>query len=363
MKRLTLLMLAFAVFVAATACTSMIVTAEASATGRPLLWKHRDTGADNNFMQRVERTDSSAMYVGLFNAGDSTLAEAWMGMNEYGFAIMNTASYNLAPDTAKIQDQEGRVMTAALGRCHTVDDFERLLAQLPKPLGVQANFGVIDASGGAAYFETSDWEWKRLDIDPGDLMIETNYSTTGIEGKGHGYARANTAWWSTVNHQTGETNLVSPADLTENLSRNLINKDKDIFIIPDDEYDTVRPAVVKYEDFIPRRISTASIVIEGVNSPDDSAFIRAWAAPGFPPLSWVSEVTLTHIPDRWLPGADWRSPGSDDASQYLNQVFIGDGKKNDTYINVERLGQLMRERNCREKSKEAYKALNYVVTE
>ncbi len=64
-----------------------------------MLWKHRDTSQEANFVERSAATDSTFAYVALYNAGDSTLAEAWTGMNSRGFAIMNTASYNLAHTT------------------------------------------------------------------------------------------------------------------------------------------------------------------------------------------------------------------------------------------------------------------------
>ena len=114
------------------ACTSAIVAASRSASGRPILWKNRDTGADNNFLARVEPTDSTFGFIGLFNAGDSALSEAWMGMNDAGFAIMNTASYNLAPDTAAYKDREGAVMAAALARCRTVADFYNPVYETPE---------------------------------------------------------------------------------------------------------------------------------------------------------------------------------------------------------------------------------------
>ena len=78
-----------------------------------MMWKHRDTGADHNFIQRVEADTSrpgSIGYVALFNGGDTGLREAWMGMNDAGFAVMNTASYNLAPDTTDYKDREGLVI-------------------------------------------------------------------------------------------------------------------------------------------------------------------------------------------------------------------------------------------------------------
>ena len=129
------------------ACTSAIVSAKASKNGRPLLWKNRDTGTEHNFVEKVDAEDGNYAYVALYNGGDSTLRDAWLGMNEVGFAIMNTASYNLAPDTAKLKDQEGFVMSLALKKCRTLADFEVLLDTISKPMGVQANFGLIDANG------------------------------------------------------------------------------------------------------------------------------------------------------------------------------------------------------------------------
>ena len=82
-------------------------------------------------------------------------------------------------------------MAIALGKCRTVDDFACLLDTLPKPLGVEANFGVIDAYGNAAYFETDNWRYARFDV--GDYLIRTNYSDSGRKGEGYGYVRRLTA--------------------------------------------------------------------------------------------------------------------------------------------------------------------------
>jgi hypothetical protein len=52
-------------------------------------------------------------------------------------------------------------MKIALRQCGTVEDFETLLHNLPKPLGVEANFGVIDAYEGAALYETDNFTYLR----------------------------------------------------------------------------------------------------------------------------------------------------------------------------------------------------------
>lgn len=171
------------------ACTSAIIGAGCSASGRMLLWKHRDTGTEHSFVAKVEPA-GGLEYVALFNGGDSLLREAWVGVNEAGFAVMNTASYNLAPDTALVRDREGVVMSRALGICRSVADFDSLLRSLPRPMGVQANFGVADGMGNGAYFETWDTGFRRIDLaGPDTLLVRTNYSHSGEKDGGFGYIR------------------------------------------------------------------------------------------------------------------------------------------------------------------------------
>ena len=332
MKKLVVLIIAALVAVGrADACTSMIVSARASASGRPLLWKHRDTGADNNFLQRVQPADGCYGYVGLFNAGDSLLREAWMGMNDAGFAIMNTASYNLAPDTTDYVDREALVMTEALRHCASVDEFEALLEQLPKPLGVQANFGVIDAHGGAAYFETSDHTWTRFDAndEPSGVLIRTNYSFSGVEGEGYGYIRYQTAY--RLSAQAIDSGQVTPMLLTETLSRSFHHS-----LLGEDFLANGARFVVD-ADFIPRPISTASIVVEGVTNPDDASRLDMWAVVGYPPCAPVYHVTLTDIPTELRPTPQWRSIACDDAAQLRRTAVPAIGNNSVEYIDLEKL--------------------------
>ncbi|MBT4944724.1 MAG: hypothetical protein HON27_00995, partial [Candidatus Marinimicrobia bacterium] len=104
-------------------CTSAVVSGKATDDGRPLLWKHRDTGDVENKLVYIE--GSKYDFVGVANRVDTLSQQIWMGSNEAGFAIMNTASYNLnqgqvcdVPD-----DQEGLFMRAVLEVCADLDDF------------------------------------------------------------------------------------------------------------------------------------------------------------------------------------------------------------------------------------------------
>lgn len=313
------------------ACTSMIVGRRASANGHCLLWKNRDTGNQHNFVQNVPAKDGNFAYVALYNAGDSTLSEAWMGMNQAGFAIMNTASYNLAPDTAVFKDREGVVMSRALQVCRTVDDFARLLDTLPKPMGVQANFGVIDADGNGAYFETDDYRYTPyyLKDTDNDVLIRTNYSFSGNDADGMGYIRYDNTCHLLKDKIEGGG--FDPEDFTEGVSRSFYHSlyDKDIAA------DTTLHWAVD-QDFVPRRITSASVVIEGVSAGEDPAQAVMWTLMGYPPCGHTQAVFVDSVPAGLrptLPG--WRSADSEKSLQLRAKAFPRHRGSGDRYIDMD----------------------------
>ena len=313
------------------ACTSMIVGAKASANGRPLLWKHRDTGTEHNFVDTVCRP-GQYRYVALYNGGDSLRAEAWMGMNDTGFGIMNTASYNLAPDTAKLVDREGAVMTLALARCRTVAEFATLLDTLPRPMGVQANFGVIDAYGGGAYFETNDNGYKAyyLKDTEDDVLMRTNYSLSGNDTTGYGYVRYDNLCHLADKHIKGHS--LTPAFFTEEVSRSFYHSrlGRDVLC------DSARWAID--QDFIPRRISSASIVIEGVAPGQDPHDAVMWTVIGYPPCSHVRHVSVDAVPRELRPVAPgWRSPACNDVIKDKYKAFPLKRPGDKSYIDMDYL--------------------------
>lgn len=81
-------------------CTSAVVSGRATPDGRPLLWKHRDASDLNNRIVRFEAADGQLAFVGVVNGTDTLAREVWTGYNSAGFAVMNTASYNLKNDTS-----------------------------------------------------------------------------------------------------------------------------------------------------------------------------------------------------------------------------------------------------------------------
>lgn len=321
----------------ASACTSMIVSARASADGRPMLWKHRDTGTEHNFIERVPARDGQYGYVALFNGGDSLLREAWMGMNDAGFAIMNTASYNLAPDTAKIKDREGIVMSLALQRCVTAEDFAAMLDTLPRPMGVQANFGVLDAEGRGGYFETNDTGYTYFDIAeaPDGVLCRTNFSFTGNDKDGMGYIRYDNAIRLMHNHIANAD--IRPEHFTEGLSRSFYHSllDKDFLA------DTTQHWAVD-QDFIPRYSSSASIVIVMPEANADPSKMQMHTVIGYPAVGTTQLVTLENIPEDLRPTAHgWRSPACNASLERKRQAFPirrGSGRR---YVNLDYIRSLI----------------------
>ncbi len=312
------------------ACTSAIVSGEAAKNHRPLLWKHRDTGTEDNFVMRVPSNEKQMAYVALYNAGDSTLRDAWLGMNEAGFAIMNTASYNLAPDTAIYKDREGEVMAKALKYCRTLKDFEALLDTLPKPMGVQANFGLIDALGDGAYYETDDFKYKKYPLSDAEngVLVRTNYSHSGMPDKGFGYIREKNALHLLEPYIKGDS--ITPATFTEVLSRSfyhsLIGRD---FAKGGDKW-------VIDQDFIPRISSSASVVIEGVARGENPKLAIMWTAIGYPPCSYVIPVMVDSIPKGLMPNEkNWRSEMCDSVVARKHRVFSITRGSGSHYIDME----------------------------
>lgn len=299
------------------ACTSAIISGALTRDGRPILWKNRDTSHLVNYVAITEATDSTHAYVALYNSQDTIAAEAWIGYNDAGFAIMNTASYNLNHPADNWKDREGFLMTKALAYCTTVDDFQILLKSLPKPLGVEANFGVIDAYGNGGFFETDDLNFTFYPLDnQNHIIIRTNFSVSGGDG-GLGYVRYDNACHLLAPHINNSD--ISPELLTDSLSRS--------FYYSPDSSDKSTEEIVLDKDFIPRHSTSASIAIEGVNSPDETNQMVMWTLMGYPPCGITQPVTLDSLPDNLIADDLGGCKASRDNLLLKEKVFYKKGRQ------------------------------------
>lgn len=324
------------------ACTSAIIGAELNPSGRPILWKHRDTSNTDNKVEYVPASGAGHAYVALFNAADRDLKEAWMGMNDVGFAVMNTASYNIKDDkvAAKNMDKEGFVMTRALKYCKSVDDFAMLLDTLPRPMGVEANFGVIDASGNGAFFETNNHSYKRYNLSDADnhILVRTNYSHSGRPGEGYGFVRESNANCLLAPYVMD--GKITPELLTEEVSRTFYHDGRR------QDYTMSGNSRLLDEDFIPRYKSTATVAIEGmkpvpldeVNPGDITDEYIMWTGLGYPPVAEIRAVRCR--PDGVEEELRGTSPNghsvlADEAKAMRDDAFTASGKK--MYIDMRKL--------------------------
>ncbi|HOF21793.1 MAG TPA: carcinine hydrolase/isopenicillin-N N-acyltransferase family protein, partial [Bacteroidales bacterium] len=321
------------------ACTTFIISGRYTPDSRPILYKHRDTGVTDNALAVF--SDGKYNYVGLLNSDKNWNNEVWGGFNSAGFAIMNSVAYNKnIGDTTGLADQEGRIMKLALQNCATVDDFEKLLAELPKPLGVDTNFGVIDALGGAAYFETGNYGFEKIDANdaaaaPYGYLIRTNHAFTGPVDKGFGYIRYSTA--NEALYRAAAMNRYDPQYLISNISRNLYHSLTDVNLRDVLPADSEREKFVFFEDFIPRYSSASAICVAGTKAGEDPSGTVMWTLCGFPLTTAVVPVWLTK--DKILPAAvsmkdDLHSPLCDAALRLKDRCFPvkrGSGTK---YLNL-----------------------------
>lgn len=242
----------------ALACTTAVISARASATGRPMLFKQRDSSIKFNYVDFFAATDTTFAFTGVVNTNDEERASVWGGANTEGFGIMNSMSYGLSPLVTDDRPWEGIIMKRALQICRTVDDFEAYIKSLPQPNGLEANFGVIDAEGGAAYFEVHDYGYTRFDVEDTvrGYLVRSNYSMTGREGEGRGYDRFVIATSKMVAHEDGFT----PEWIIDALGRD--------------------PA-------ISRKTTVSCMVIEGVTPEDPKNASVVWCAPGYTPAAFA----------------------------------------------------------------------------
>ncbi|MBI9071849.1 MAG: hypothetical protein JEY94_09635 [Melioribacteraceae bacterium] len=322
------------------ACTTAIVSGKFTKNGRPLIFKHRDTGQLQNKIMYFE--DGKYNYMGVVNSVDKDGNEVWMGTNSAGFCIMNSASYNLKSedDTTSVMDREGIIIKLALQECKSTEDFEKLLNNLPKPLGVEANFGVIDAFGGAAYYETDNWGFKKIDVNdtkiaPFGYVIRTNYSFTGTRDDGYGYIRYFNAEELLYNAEATKSidHKFFLKDISRCLKHSLLKKDWN----NDFPKDSNDPFYIITQDYIPRYSSASTFLCEGVKEGEPVEMTTMWTILGYQLCTvaipaWVS--VCPELPKVAIADETGNAPICNAALNLKKQVYPIERGNGNSYMNL-----------------------------
>ncbi len=321
------------------ACTTAVISGKYTVDGRPLLFKQRDTHDPNN--KFASFTDGKYPYVAVISTRDTVRRNVFGGHNSAGFAIINSASYNLNPGLdGDEKGLDGYIMKLALQTCASLADFEHLLDSLPRPIRASSNFGVIDAHGGAAYYETSDKRYIKYDANdektaPFGYIIRTNFSFSGDRTRDKGLGRFEVA--SALFYQASLKKNISYQFILRDVSRSLKHGLTGVDLydnIPENGNKTV---LVPFRDFIPRYVTTSVLVFQGVKENESPSQTILWSILGSP-LTSVA-VPLWVNAKGYLPGivtSEGKSsaPLFEWASTLKQQLFPIDRGEGEDYLDL-----------------------------
>lgn len=293
------------------ACTTAVISGKATVDGRPILWKNRDTTSSiHNEVALFDGGKYKAL--GIVNAGNR--GAVWMGVNEAGFCIENSVSRDLKVEGAEKGPGNGGLMKKALETCATVADFVQLLEATNKTGRVTvANFGVIDASGGAALFETGPKSYKMFDandpaVAPHGYVVRSNFSTTAhkldanpsAEELGQIYSADRYLRACSLMKLDGDGKL-SLEYVVRRCTRDMAEGDGPIPGTVNSPSGTL-PETIGTKNTISRTTTVSAAVFQGVLPGEDPALTTMWAILGDPKFSiavpcWVAGGVADELED------------------------------------------------------------------
>ncbi|NOY76746.1 MAG: hypothetical protein GXO76_02625, partial [Calditrichaeota bacterium] len=313
-------------------CTIGVASGKATPDGRPLVWKTRDLASRPN-NEIYFNTDSRYGFVSVVNAGGTY---SWMGVNEKGFAILNSYSGDLSASGSGLTN--GLLMKTVLGVCATVADFQHFLDSTNvRGRKTQANFGVIDATGAAAIFETGGTFYRKFDANdpsqaPDGTLVRTNFSVTG--GGDSGIERYNRSKELIGDFASGDS--LTFRTILRHQMRDFSDFDSNPVPVPfPRRWKSDRPFGYIYTGVsICRSSSVSAAVIHGVLPDEDPRFTTLWAILGQP----ASSIAVPYWPIGETPpeaDGDPTAPLCDEANRIKSLLF--DYTPNTAYIDSYKL--------------------------
>ncbi|MCP5064052.1 MAG: T9SS type A sorting domain-containing protein [Ignavibacteriae bacterium] len=329
-----LMILQFPLFAQDEECTIGVASGSATTDGRPIIWKTRDySSAPNN--ELVYNTSYDLNFLEIVSAGKTY---AWMGVNENGFAILNSLTVDLTKGSTGFSN--GSLMREALGTCLTIGEFQNFLDETNSTgRQTRGNFAVLDKTGEAALYEidgTSYWKYSTDDTThaPHGYILRTNFALNGDGSSGGGYERYDRT--SDLIESFYEGDSLNYKSIIRYQMRDFSDYSSNAVPVPfDDTWISGRPHGYIYTDkSICRASSVSATVIQGVLENESEKLSTMWTMLGQP----ATAITVPYWPVGATPpvaNGSSTAPLCDIALQIKATLF--DYSENSNYIDSYKL--------------------------
>jgi hypothetical protein len=238
---------------------------------------------------------------------------------------------------------EGMFMRKALAECASLEDFERLLKNTPKPMGLAAHFGVIDANGGAAFYEVNNHTFTKFDANnaaeaPNGYIIRTNFSFTGKKDVGYGFVRYQVAqdYFYAADAQGKLSYQTLIQDFMRCLKNPVLKRDyrQEYNLIPAGNH------FVNSDDLTSRHGTSSAILIQAVKPGEPTDLATIWTTIGFPHTCltipvWVREGN--QLPKMVVKDATGNAPLNRMAMQLKDECYPMKRSDGSRYLLISKL--------------------------
>ncbi len=267
-------------------CTVGVASGRATQDGRPMIWKTRDASYINN--EVVFNTDGEYNFIAVFNAGNTD--SPWMGINEKGFALLNSLSSDLAKhEGTGSYMQNGTFMYKALSTCADVAEFQSLLDRSNiKGRMTCANYFVLDAGGAAAVFETANkvyWKFDANDeeVAPDGYILRTNFAMNGGGNGGIERYRRTTE----IMKDFYNTDKISHREILQEQMRDFVDAENNPVELPFRQkwIPSAPRGYIQCRKSICRPTSVSAVVIHGILPGEDPQLTTMWTMLSQPAAS------------------------------------------------------------------------------
>jgi len=276
MYKQTLLYIVFIIlYTVAHPCTIGIIKGDLTDSGRPMIWKTRDSSNTVNYPVY----DDSGLYPFIGLTHDVNPAQTWAGVNTTGFALLNALSLDLEGPSGL---ENGNLITYALKNFSTLTEFEAYLDTTSSTeRRLNGNFAAIDAQGNGAMYEIANVTYYKYDVNGSEngYIIRTNFSLAGEGTNGlERYARSQMIINELVSN--GNINVQS---LIDRHFRDFSDAEGNPYDIPFDGSTNGHYGYIRINTSICNHISTSSQLIVGINAPEQIPVM--WTLAGFPAVT------------------------------------------------------------------------------